>query len=135
MITADTAVDASVIEVIGRAAFAAGAKPLVALIPTPGGSAWQQIRNIQVEGLSGMISKADVWVELNVKWLLYSTPFYNAKKANPKLRHMCLTGTNADTLIRCVGKVNYPAMRRFSEILRERIKEAHNVRMVSQDAR
>ena len=133
VITADTAVDASVIEVIGRAAFAAGAKPLVALIPTPGGVSLAADPDIQVEGLSGMISKADVWVELNVKCLLYSTPFYNAKKANPKLRHMCLTGTNADTLIRCVGKVNYPAMRRFSEILRERIKEAHNVRMVSQD--
>ena len=119
VITADTAVDASVIEVIGRAAFAAGAKPLVALIPTPGGVSLAADPDIQVEGLSGMISKADVWVELNVKWLLYSTPFYNAKKANPKLRHMCLTGTNADTLIRCVGKVNYPAMRRFSEILRE----------------
>ena len=78
-----------------------------------------------------MIS-ADVWWSLNVKWLLYSTPFLQCQKANPNW-HMCLTGTNADTLIRCVGKVNYPAMRRFSEILRERIKEAHNVRMVSQD--
>ena len=44
VITADTAVDASVIEVIGRAAFAAGAKPLVALIPTPGGQQIQIFR-------------------------------------------------------------------------------------------
>ena len=65
--------------------------------------------------------------------LIHISPFYNAKKANPKLRHMCLTGTNADTLVRCVGKVNYPAMRKFSEILRERIRTARNVRMVSQD--
>ena len=84
VITADTAVDASVIEVIGRAAFAAGAKPLVALIPTPGGVSLAADPDIQVEGLSGMISKADVWVELNVKWLLYSTPILQCQKGQSK---------------------------------------------------
>lgn len=73
MITADTAVDASVIEVIGRAAFAAGAKPLVALIPTPGGVSLAADPDIQVEGLSGMISKADVWVgECEMAAVFYS---------------------------------------------------------------
>ena len=81
--------------------------------------------------MSEMLAHADVWVELNVRWLLYSSPYYYAKKNNPRLRHMCLTGTNADTLIRCVGQVNYPKMREFSEALRDKIKAAKDVRMVS----
>ncbi|WP_138263318.1 aminopeptidase [[Clostridium] hylemonae] len=131
-ITGDTASDMSVIEAVGRAAAMAGAKPLIVLIPTPSGVSLAADKDIQVEGLSGLLAHADIWIELNVKWLLYSTPFYRAKKANPSLRHMCLTGTTADTLIRCVGNVNYPAMRRFTVILRDKIAGAKQVRMVSQ---
>lgn len=130
-ITADTAADTSVIEAVGRAAAMAGAKPFVVLMPVPAGVSLAADKDIQVEGLSGLLAHADIWIELNVKWLLYSTPFYNAKKANPKLRHMCLTGTTADTLIRCVGNVNYPAMREFTVMLRDKIAHAEKVRMVS----
>lgn len=132
-VTADTETDPSVIEAIGRAAAMKGAKPLTVLVPTPRGVSLAADKDLPVDALSELLSHVDIWVELNAKWLLYSTPFYRAKKANGKLRHMCLTGTNADTLIRCVGQVNYPVMRRFSEILRDKIKEAKQVRMVSKD--
>lgn len=130
-ITADTLTDPDVMEAIDRAARCAGAKTLLVLTPSPDGVSLAADRDLPVDVLQELLSHADVWVELNVRWLLYSTPYYYAKKKNPSLRHMCLTGTNADTLIRCVGEVNYPKMREFSEILRDKIKGTENVRMVS----
>ncbi|HWR61547.1 MAG TPA: aminopeptidase [Clostridia bacterium] len=130
VITADTEADDSVIKYIARSASMAGAKAMVVLIPTPLGVSMAADPFIPLEPLCGVLENADIWVELNNKWLLYSTPFYRAKKNNPGLRHMCLTGTGADTLVQCVGKVDYETMRRFSEKLCEKIRKAENVRMV-----
>ena len=113
VITADTLTDPDVIEAIDRTAQCAGAKVLLALTPSPDGVSLAADKDLAVDVMSEMLAHADVWVELNVRWLLYSSPYYYAKKNNPRLRHMCLTGTNADTLIRCVGQVNYPKMREF----------------------
>ena len=131
VITADTRSDMDVAHAIEISAGMAGAKTIVLLTPTPGGVSLEADKDIPVEPLSALLSQADIWVELNKQWLLYSTPFYRAKKANLKLRHVCLTGTTADTLISCVGKINYPVMRDFTAKLTEKIRNARHVRFVS----
>ncbi|MEL7568681.1 MAG: aminopeptidase [Dehalobacterium sp.] len=131
VITADTETDKNVVEFLARSATLAGAKPLVAWIATPLGVSKAADAYLPLEPLCGLLEKADIWVELNAKWLLYSTPYYFAMKNNKNLRHMCLTGTNAKTMIQCVGKVNYAVMGRFSQALHEKIKKAKRVQMIA----
>lgn len=131
VITDDTLSDGTVTQAIMDAAHKAAAKVMVVHIPAPRGVAAEADLDIPVNALSSLLAQADVWVELNARWLLYSAPYYYAKKNNAKLRHMCLTGTSAETLIDCVGKIDYPVMRRFSERMRDKIMAATTVRMVS----
>lgn len=131
VITDDTLSDSSVTQAIMEAAQETEAKVMIVRIPAPRGVAAEANADIPVDALSALLAQADVWIELNARWLLYSAPYYFAKKNNDKLRHMCLTGTGAETLINCVGKIDYPVMRRFSEKMRDKIAAAKEVRMVS----
>lgn len=131
VITDDTLSAPEVTQAILDAAAAAGAKSLVVRVPAPKGVAAETDQELPVSLLGHILSQADVWVELNARWLLYSGPYYHAKQTNPKLRHMCLTGVSAETLIRCVGQINYPVMRRFSEKMRDKIAAATMVRMTA----
>lgn len=131
VITDDTQSAPEVTRAILDAAAAAGAQPLAVRVPAPRGVAAETDRELPAPLLGGILAQADIWVELNARWLLYSGPYYHAKKTNPKLRHMCLTGVSAETLIRCVGQINYPVMRRFSERLRDKIAAADTVRMTA----
>ncbi|ATW25342.1 aminopeptidase [Candidatus Formimonas warabiya] len=131
VITADTETDRQVVEFLSRSATMAGAKALIAWVATPLSVSEAADVYLPLEPLCGLLEKADIWVELNVQWLLYSTPYYFAMKNNQNLRHFCLTGANAQTMIRCVGQIDYPAMRRFSRALHEKIKKAKRVDMIA----
>ena len=72
VITADTLTDPDVIEAIDRTAQCAGAKVLLALTPSPDGVSLAADKDLAVDVMSEMLAHADVWVELNVRWLLYS---------------------------------------------------------------
>lgn len=131
VITADTETDRAVAEFLSRSATMAGAKALIAWVAAPLGVSKAADAFLPLAPLCGLLEKADIWVELNAKWLLYSTPYDFAMKNNQKLRHFCLTGTNAQTMIQCVGKVDYLVMARFSQALHEKIKKAKRVQMIA----
>ena len=132
VITTDTQTDLSVAKAIAEVCENIQAKPMLVIIPAPESVSMAADKDIPMEAISAALCEADVWIELNKQWLLYSTPYYNAKKYNKALRHMCLTGTNADTLISCVGKVDYDAMRDFTVCLKEKLAAAEDVLMRSQ---
>ncbi len=120
VITADTESDDVLVNAVASSAYAAGAYPMVVTIATPGGVGKAADPDIPVEALTGAILGADVWIEFNHQWLLYSTPFEIAMEKNEKLRYMCLVDFSQDLLIRTVGKVETPQLQKFMTRFTER---------------
>ena len=113
VITADTESDWRVVNATARAVFSCGAKPMVITLASPLGVGKAADEMLPVEALTACLKNTDAWIELNNQWLLYSTPCNTAMKENRKLRHICLAGLNADMMVRCIGRVNYPVLGEF----------------------
>lgn len=113
VITCDTLSDMGLIDAVASSAYAAGGVPMTITIPTPGGVGKAADPDIPVESLTGAFLGADVWIEFNHQWLLYSTPFEIAMEKNPKLRYMCLVDFDQALLIRTVGNVETPQLQKF----------------------
>jgi leucyl aminopeptidase (aminopeptidase T) len=131
VITADTESDMRVVNATARAAFSCGAKPLVLINAAPLGVSKEADKDLPLEALTAVLKSADAWVEYNNKWLLYSTPYEIALQENKKLRHLALAGMNVDMMVRCIGRVNYPILRKFQEKIAELTGRAHHVRMTT----
>jgi len=83
------------------------------------------------DALVGALKGADAWVEFNNQWLLYSTTYDIAMKENEKLRYLCLVGMNADMMVRCIGRINYPALADFITTLSEMTVKAEEMRITT----
>ncbi len=77
--------------------------------------------------LRSALLQADVWIELNMKWLLYSSIYEDVVKTN-RVRYMCLVGMNEDMAIRCIGRVNVPLLLEFQRRLRDLTKNTKSMR-------
>jgi len=112
-ITADTESDERVVNATARAAFSAGAKPIVVWVPAPLGVGKDADPMLPVNALGALLKECDAWVEFNNKWLLYSTPFEIAIKENRRIRYICLVGMNADMMVNLIGRVNNHALKKL----------------------
>ena len=113
IITADDDSDASVVEAVKNSAKNAGAHAMVISVPTPGGVGKAADPDLPVDALSAALLCADVWIEFNHQWLLYSTPFERAEAENKKMRYMCLVDFNPDLMIRTIGNVETEQLKKF----------------------
>ncbi|MBE3144777.1 MAG: aminopeptidase [Planctomycetes bacterium] len=131
IITADTQTDFQVVDAVAGAAFAVGAKPMVITLATPLGVGKAADPMLPVESLTAALSKADVWVEFNQQWLLYSTPYEQAMRENKKLRYVCLVGMNADLMIRLISRVNIPLLSQFLHKVTDMTQSARDMRITT----
>ncbi|MCE5236649.1 MAG: aminopeptidase [Clostridiaceae bacterium] len=131
VITGDTCSNREVADAMAASAYSAGAKPVVIWTATPEGVGKSADPMLPVEVLSNALSAADVWIEINRQWLLYSTPFERAMANNGKLRYMCLVEMNADLMIRTIGKVDCTALRAFMLRVTELTKNAKRMRITT----
>jgi 2,5-dihydroxypyridine 5,6-dioxygenase len=115
IITADTESDPRVANAIASACFSCSAKPMVVTTATPPGVGKAADANLPIEALTGALREADAWIELNNKWLLYSTPYDIALRENPGLRHKCLVGMTVDMMVRCIGRIDHKLLGEFLE--------------------
>jgi leucyl aminopeptidase (aminopeptidase T) len=113
LITADTSSNETVVNTTASSIYSVKGKPMVIWTATPDGVGKAADPKLPVEALGAALSKADVWIEYNEKWLLYSTPFEVAFKNNKKLRYINLVGMNPDIMIRNIGKVNIRVLAKF----------------------
>ncbi len=130
VITIDTGGDWQVAEAIARASSVLGAKPLVAWYQMPPGVGKASDPYIPLNALKALLSNADVWIELNKSWLLYSTPYEEALKKG-KVRYMCLVGMDAEMAVRTIGKVDVKLLYEFQRKLAEITRRAKHMRITS----
>lgn len=114
-ITADTKSNMTLVNAVAAAVYSAGGFPSVITIACPKGVGKAADPDIPVALLTSALSNADVWIEFNEKWLLYSTPFEDAMKNNKKLRYMCLVDFTPELLIRTVGDIDITGVKVFME--------------------
>lgn len=131
IITADTESDERVVNATARSAFACGAKPMVIWLASPLGVGKAADPMLPQDALVGALKGADAWVEFNNEWLLYSTTYDLAMKENPRLRYLCLVGMNADMMVRCIGRIDYPALGRFLDKVSRLTVAAGDVRITT----
>jgi len=131
VITGDTESDLAVINATARAAFAAGAKPMVVLHAAPLGVGKAADPMLPLEPLAAALSAADAWVEYNNQWLLYSTPYDIAFQKNKKLRHLNLVGMNAGMIVRCIGRVDFAALEAFQREFSSLLTRTRHVRITT----
>ena len=131
VITADTESDPRVVNATASAAFSLGAKPMVIWLASPLGVGQAADPMLPLESLIGALKGADAWVEFNNQWLLYSTVHTVAMAANDKLRYLNLVGMNADMMVRCIGRVDHPALKVFLDKASEMIVAASHIRLTS----
>ena len=120
VITCDTKSDMDLVKATASAVWAAGAHPMVVSLPCPRGVGKSGDPDLPIVPLAAALSEADVWIEYNQIWLLYSTPFEIAFEKNKNLRYMGLVEFNKDVFVRTVGNVDIPSlqmfMRRFADL-------------------
>lgn len=131
VITADTKSNPVLINSVAAAVHSAGGFPAVITIATPNGVGKAADPDIPVEVLTAALSAADVWIEFNEQWLLYSTPFEIAMENNKKLRYMCLVDFTPELLIRVVGNIETAALKEFMEAYGVRQREVKVMRVTT----
>jgi leucyl aminopeptidase (aminopeptidase T) len=127
IITADTETDPHVADAIARAAFALDAKPMV--IWTASGLGCGKVLDsfLPSKPLTAALKEADAWVELNNKWIFYSTIYDTAIKENKKLRYLNLVGMTPGMMTRLIGRVDYPVLKTFLWEIVEMTKNAKHI--------
>ena len=131
VVTADTESDFRVVNATARAAFSAGAKPMVIWTASPLGVGKAADQMLPADSLAGALIGADAWVEFNNQWLLYSTPYEIALQRNDHLRHLCLVGMNVDMMIRCIGRVDFKTLTHFQRAFVAKLQAAKRVRITT----
>lgn len=131
IITADSLSNENVINAVASSAHAVGAFPMVVTIPAPKGVGKAADPEIPVDALTGVLMHADVWIEFNHQWLLYSTPFERIQAENKKLRYMCLVEFNEDLMVRTIGRVDTASLQTFMRKVTELTKNAKKVRVTT----
>lgn len=131
VITADTMSDETLVNAVAAGVHSLGAFPMTVQIATPGSVGKAADPDIPVAALTGALLGADVWIEFNHQWLLYSTPFEKAMAENEKLRYMCLVDFTPELLIRTVGNVETKPLQVFMEAFGQRHREAKEMRVTT----
>ncbi len=131
IITADTQTDLHVVEAVAGAVYSAGAKPMVITLATPLGVGKAADPMLPIESLTAALLHADVWIEFNQQWLLYSTPYEIAMRDNKKLRYVCLVGMNADLMVRLIARVNIPQLSKFLHQVTDMTQSAQKMRITT----
>ncbi len=130
VITADTGSDWRVVEAIAQAVRLVEAKPIVLWFEAPPAVGKAADPYLPLRVLRSALRDADVWIELNKSWLLYSSA-YEEVLAGGHVRYLCLVGMNADMLVRLVGRVDIQALYALQRKLAEITAKCRRMRIVT----
>ncbi len=129
LITADSVMDFKVAADVAKACEAAGGKVMVAWHSTPAG--YGKVADPQLpESLKRAIPAADVWIELNNQWLLYSTPWIEAM-SNGRTRYLFLGGLDPARIARCISRLDMDLQEEFQNKVVELTHKARRMRITA----
>jgi 2,5-dihydroxypyridine 5,6-dioxygenase len=130
LITTDSVSNFRVAEEIAKISDALGGKVMLAWHSTPKGYGEVTLPYLP-EPLIACADKADVWIELNNQWLLYSS-FWNKAVTNGRTRQVMLGGLSVEQMVRCIGMVDIEAQEAFQSRVVEMTKSAKRIRITNE---
>ena len=128
VISCDTSSSMDVVNAVASSARAAGGRVMVATFPTPAGVGRASDPDIPVDVFAAAVCAADVWIELNHQWMIYSTPYTIAEANNKKLRYICMDDFTPDVLLRIIGSVDCKSLKNFQIRAHDMHKKAKKVK-------
>jgi len=129
IITVDSVMDLKPVMEVAKAAEAAGGKVLVAFHSTPRG--YGKVADPQLpESLKKAIPAADMWIEFNNQWLLYSTPWLEAM-SNGRTRYLFLGGLEPERITRCIAKLDMELQEKFQNKVVELTHKAKKMKITT----
>lgn len=129
LITVDSAMDLRPAEEVAKAAEAAGGKVMVAWHSTPRG--YGKVADPQLpKSLKKAIPAADIWIEFNDQWLLYSTPWIEAM-SNGRTRYLFLGGLDSERVVRCVAHLDMTLQEKLQNKVVELTRQASRMRVTT----
>jgi 2,5-dihydroxypyridine 5,6-dioxygenase len=129
LITVDSVMDLKPVFEVAKAAEAAGGKVMIAYHSTPSG--YSKVNDPQLpEPLKKGIPAADVWIEFNNQWLLYSTPWIEAM-SNGRTRYLFLGGLEPVRITRCIAKLNMELQEKFQNKVVDLTHKAKKMRVTT----
>lgn len=129
LLTADDSTDMKPVLEVAKAAEALGAKVMIAYHSTPRG--YGKVADPDLpQPLISCIPKADVWIEFNKQWLLYSTPWIQAA-SNKKTRLLFLGGIDTERICRCISKLNMEVQEKFQNTVVDLTKKAVKMQIIN----
>ncbi|MGB9792194.1 MAG: leucyl aminopeptidase [Thermacetogeniaceae bacterium] len=129
LITVDSSADCKPAEETAKAAEAAGAKVIMAWHSTPMGYG-KVTDSMLPEPLKEAIPAADVWIEFNKQWLLYSTPWSKAM-SNGRTRYLFLGGLDRERIVRCIARIDIDKQEAFQNKVVEMTQKAKHMRITT----
>lgn len=129
LVTIDSIGDFRVAEEITKMADALGAKAMLAWHSTPKGYGSLTMEYLP-DPLKACADKADVWIELNDQWLLYS-PLWDKAVTNGRTRQVMLGGLGIERIVRNIGLVDIEIQKEFQNTLTFLTKKAKKVRITN----
>lgn len=114
VITCDTNSYMDVVNACAASVHKAGAFPMVIQIATPPAVGKANDPYIPGKALFGALMAADVWLELNMQWIQYSSVYEKIEiEREGEIRYMCLVGYDAERMVRTIGNVDRPQLAKF----------------------
>lgn len=129
IITVDSVMDMGPPMEVAKACEAAGGKVLLAWHTTPRG--YGKVADPQLpESLKAAIPAADVWVEFNNQWLLYSSAWIDAMN-NGRTRYLFLGGLDPERITRCIARLDMDLQTKFQNKVVELTHKAKKMRITT----
>lgn len=132
ILTADTGTDMDIVDGFAQAAYAAGGKPMVIRIPRPRGEGQEAMPDLPAEAMTGALLKADVWLEFNSRFILYSDIWETAMKYNKKLRYLIVYDATIEQLNQIVNKMDVNLMGQLLNPIRNMLLKASRVHVTTE---
>lgn len=130
-ITADTVTDESVVNAVAGQVLAAGGKPLIMWIKTPGGVGKDSDKDTPYQAMGAAIGHSDVWIELGYQWLLYSSVQEIALSLTKNLRHLNIVGMDPSMMNRLINGVDFELLSVFQQKITDMTKAATHIHMTT----
>lgn len=132
VITGDTGTDMDIIDALATAAFLAGAKPLSIRMATPRGDGGAANPDLAIESLVGALVGADVWIELNSKFLLYSEVWNRALEENKDLRYLIVYDATVEQLHDLITKTDVNILKELLDSIKAMLLETKQITVTSE---
>ena len=124
VITADTVASEDLVAALANSAYAAGASPTVVWYPTA-----REVMMEPPKPVAAALIKADVWIQCQKMYLLNTQAFWRALEAGA--RFFSLSNAYPESVVRMIGRVDYPKMLEFGEKLVQLTNKANRIRITT----